>query len=138
MGKSIEIAKELALAKLEYEVAQAEADTKKKKYEALRVQLADEMVNDNLPKFEINCEELPKYAFRLETKERWSPNIVNKDKLYDLLKTEAPELFTINAATLSSFINNEILINNGELPEKYSDLVKKYDDTHVVVRTLKR
>jgi hypothetical protein len=138
MSKSVEVAKELALAKLEYELAQADADTKKKRYEALRVQLADEMINDNLPKFEINCEALPKYSFRLETKERWSPNVTNKDKLYDLLKVEAPELFTINAATLSSFINNEVLTNDGVLPEKYNDLVKKYDDTHVVVRTLKR
>lgn len=137
MSKSIQIARELRLAKLEYEVAQAQADERKAKYEKLRYQLVSEMVLDNLPKFELDSEgDIPKYTFRLETKERWSPVIENKDLLMTKLKNEAPELFTITAPTLSKYIA-DIVEMNGELPDSFKNLVKKFDDTHVVVRTSK-
>ena len=52
MGKSSNTAQLLALAKLEYEVAEAEASMKKKNYEHLRAQLLSDMILDNVPKFE--------------------------------------------------------------------------------------
>lgn len=138
MSKSVQTAKELRLAKLEYEIAQAKADELKQVYEKLRHQLVSEMVMDNMPKFELDSEgNVPKYTFRLETKERWSPIIENKDLLMTKLKTEAPELFTITAPTLSKYIADIVEINGG-LPEEFKDLVKKFDDTHVVVRTSKK
>ena len=75
-------------------------------------------------------------SFRLETKERWSPVVEEKGQLLDILKVEAPELFTVSAPTLSKFINN-LIETYGELPPQYEGLVKKYDDTHVVVRITK-
>lgn len=140
MGKSSNTAAQIALAKLEYEVAQAEADQKKKVYEHLRAQLMTDMVLDNVPKFEYRSDNpnVPVLSFRLETKERWSPVVDNKDKLYSVLKQEAPELFGITAAALTKFIGEAVAQNDGQLPEKYAGLVKKYDDTHVVVRELKR
>lgn len=138
MSKSVQTAKELRLAKLEYEIAQANADELKQRYEKLRHQLVSEMVMDNMPKFELDSEgNIPKYTFRLETKERWSPIIENKDLLMTKLKNEAPELFTITAPTLSKYIA-EIVEINGELPNEFKNLVKKFDDTHVVVRTSKK
>lgn len=136
--KRIATARQLRIAKLEYEVAQAEADQKKKIYEALRVQLANDMVMDEVPKFEIAAtDDTPGLAFRLETKERWSPVVDNKDQLIDLLQSEAPDLFTVTAPALSKYITQVTAENGGELPERYKDLVKLYEDTHVVVRTKK-
>lgn len=140
MSKSSTTAQQLALAKLEYEVAQAQADQKKKEYEHLRAQLMTDMVLDNVPRFEYRSDNpnIPVLSFRLETKERWSPVVDNKDKLYSVLKQEAPELFGITAAALTKFIGEIVAQNDGALPDKYSGLVKKYDDTHVVVREVKR
>lgn len=138
MGKSVDTARELAIAKLEYEVAQAAADEKKKRYEALRAQLVSEMVMDNMPKFELSLEHAPSFSFRLETKTRWSPVVDNKDILYEKLREDAPELFTVSAASLTKFIDELYLSNEEKLPPKYEGLVKSYEDTHVVVRQLKK
>lgn len=138
MGKSIETARELAIAKLEYEVAQSLADEKKKRYEALRAQLVSDMVTDNMPKFELALENAPGFSFRLETKTRWSPVVDNKDVLYEKLRKDAPELFTVSAAALTKYIDEIYLVNGEKLPQGYEGLVKSYDDTHVVVRQLKK
>lgn len=139
MSNSVKIAEKLRVAKLEYEVAQYEADQKKAVYENLRKDLVNEMVMDSLPKFEIAKNgEIPGLAFRLETKERYSPVVENKDLLYDKLRNEAPELFSVSAATLQSYMSDIVANNDGKIPEEYENLVKKYDDTHVVVRTVKK
>ena len=94
------------------------------------------MVAGEVFKFEIyGGDGYPGMSFRLETKERWSPVVENKDKLMEVLKQEAPELFTITAPSLSKYIAERCEYNNGELPSELEGLVKKYDDTHVVVRT---
>lgn len=122
----------LKQAKLDYETAQAEADEKKKQYEQLRKQLCSDMVNEELLKFEI-----PGLALRLETVSRYSPVVENKDRLIEILKIDAPDLFTVTAPTLSRYIADLAANNDDQVPEKYSDLVKCYDETHVVVRTKK-
>lgn len=139
MNRSISIAMQLRRAKLEYEVAQYEADEKKKIYERLRHELVNEMVIDSLPKFELDGDDqIPKLSFRLETKERYSPVVENKDLLMSKLKEDAPELFSVSAAALQSYISDIVANNDGTLPEEYTNLIKKYDDTHVVVRTVKK
>lgn len=136
--KHVATARQLRIAKLEYEIAQTEADEKKKIYENLRTQMANDMVMDEMPKFEIAAADgVPGLSFRLETKERWSPVVDSKDQLMDLLKTEAPDLFTVTAPALSKYIGALTAENNGELPERFKSLVKMYEDTHVVVRTKK-
>lgn len=136
--KYLQTARQLRLAKLEYEVAQEAADAKKKIYEALRVQMANDMVSGQVPRFDIeSTEDLSGLSFRLETKDRYSPVVENKDQLIEMLKNEAPDLFTITAPTLSKYINDIVAENDGVLPEKYQNLVKLYEDTHVVVRTKK-
>lgn len=130
MAKASLTAQQLKLAKLEYEVAQAEADEKKKKYEQLRKQLCNDMVNEELLKFEISG-----LSLRLETVSRYSPVVENKDKLIETLKDDAPDLFTITAPTLSKYIANLVEENNEQIPDKYKNLVKCYDETHVVVRS---
>ena len=136
--KYLNTARQLRLAKLEYEVAQAEADAKKKIYEALRVQMANDMVMGEVPRFDIDSADgLSGLSFRLETKERWSPVVDNKDQLIERLKQDAPELFTVTAPALSKFIAERVAMNEGEVPSEYVGLVKMYEDTHVVVRTKK-
>lgn len=136
--KYVATANELRIAKLEYEIAQADADQKKQIYERLRYQLTSDMVLGGMQSFEIgSTDNLSGLSFRLQTKDRYSPVVENKDKLIELLKTEAPDLFTITAPTLSSYMNNIAAENGGELPDKYKNLVKLYEDTHVVVRTKK-
>lgn len=138
MNKHSMTARKLRLAKLEYEIAQERADAKKKIYEALREQMVNDMVMSGVPRFDIEQDDdMPGLSFRLETKERWSPVVDNKDELIDLLKVEAPDLFTVTAPALSKYINNITAENDGELPDKYKGLVKMYEDTHVVVRTKK-
>ena len=133
--KYLQTARQLRIAKLEYEIAEYEANQKKKVYEALRAQMANDMVMGEVPRFEIAATEgLDGLSFRLETKDRWSPVVENKDQLIDLLKEEAPDIFTITAPTLSKYIENIVLENGGEVPERYKNLVKVYEDTHVVVR----
>ena len=124
---------------MEADLAEAKASLAKKRYEQLRQQLVNEMVNENLPKFEIGKDgDLDGLSFRLETKQRWSPVVENKDILYDKLLKDAPELFTITAAALTKYCNDLAELNEGDIPESLKSLVKKYDDTHVVVRTVKR
>jgi hypothetical protein len=124
---------------MEADLAEAKAAAAKKHYEQLRQQIVNEMVNETLFKFEIEGDdELDRMSFRLETKQRWSPVVDNKDVLYDKLLRDAPELFTITAAALTKYCNDLCELNNGEIPESLKPLVKKYDDTHVVVRTIKR
>ena len=97
------------------------------------------MVNENLFKFEIKGDdELDGMSFRLETKQRWSPVVEVKDILYTELMKQVPELFSVTAAALTKYCNDLCEQNNGELPQNLKPLVKKYDDTHVVVRTVKR
>lgn len=140
MGKSSNTAELLALAKLEYEVAEAEANIKKKAYEQLRAQLLSDMILDNVPKFEYRSDnpDVPVLSFRLETKERWSPVTDNKDMLFKQLQIDAPEIFSVTPAALTKYINEIKDANDGILPDSYAKLVKKYDDTHVVVREIKR
>lgn len=136
--KYVQTARQLRLAKLEYEVAQAAADEKKKVYEALRTQMANDMVLGQVPRFDIeSTDDMSGLSFRLETKDRYSPIVENKDQLMDILKAEAPELFTVTAPALSKYINDIVAENDGELPARYQNLVKLYEDTHVVVRTKK-
>ena len=136
--KYLQTARQLRLAKLEYEVAQATADAKKKIYEALRVQMANDMVSGQVPRFDIKpTDDLSGMSFRLETKDRYSAVTENKDELIEVLKIEAPDLFTITAPALSKYINDIVAENNGELPDRFKNLVKLYEDTHVVVRTKK-
>lgn len=124
---------------MEADLAEAKASLAKKRYEQLRQRLVNEMVNENLPKFEIGKDgDLDGLSFRLETKQRWSPVVENKDILYDKLLKDAPELFTITAAALTKYCNDLAELNEGDIPESLKPLVKKYDDTHVVVRTVKR
>jgi len=124
---------------MEADLAEAKAAAAKKRYEQLRQQLVNEMVSENLFKFQIEKdEELDSLSFRLETKQRWSPVVEVKDVLYDSLMKAAPELFTVTAAALTKYCNDLCERNNGELPQELKPLVKKYDDTHVVVRTVKR
>lgn len=138
MERYEQTAKKLRLAKLEYEVAQELADEKKKIYEQLRVQMASDMVSGGVPRFDIDAaDDMSGLSFRLETKDRYSPVVDNKDQLIQLLKSEAPDLFTITAPTLSKYINEQVVENGGTLPDKYKELVKLYEDTHVVVRTRK-
>jgi hypothetical protein len=139
MGKTSITAAEIRLAKMEADLAEAKASAAKKTYEQLRQQLVSEMVNENLFKFEIKGDDdLDAMSFRLETKQRWSPVVESKDVLYDYLMVRAPELFTITPAALTKYCNELCEQNDGELPESLKNLVKKYDDTHVVVRTVKR
>ena len=131
-------AAKLRIAKLEYDLAEAKATAAKKAYEQLRQQMVNEMVNATTFKLELQSDgELDRMSFRLETKQRWSPVIESKDVLYENLLKTAPELFTISAAALTKYCNDMIDMH-GDLPEGLKALVKKYDDTHVVVRTVKR
>lgn len=139
MGKATTTALELRIAKIEADLAEAKAAAAKKRYEQLRQQIVNEMVNETLFKFEIEGDDdLDRMSFRLETKQRWSPVVDNKDVLYDRLLKDAPELFTITPAALTKYCNDLCERNNGEIPPELTSLVKKYDDTHVVVRTVKR
>lgn len=139
MGKASVTAAELRIAKLEMDLADAKAAAAKKRYEQLRSQIVNEMVNENLFKFEIKPDdELSGMSFRLETKQRWSPVVEVKDVLYEKLLNQAPELFTISPAALTKYCNDLCERNDGSIPDELSKLVKKYDDTHVVVRTVKR
>lgn len=136
--KHVQTARLLRLAKLEYEVAQAQADEKKRIYESLRTQLTNDMVMSEMPRFEIAAtDELTGLSFRLETKERWSPVVDNKDQLLEILKEEAPDVFTVTAPALTKYIAEVTAENNGELPDRFKGLVKMYEDTHVVVRSKK-
>ena len=129
----------MRIAKMEADLAEAKATVAKKKYEQLRQQMVNEMVNENLFKFEIKGDEdFEGMSFRLETKQRWSPVVEVKDVLYDGLMKTAPELFSVTAAALTKYCNDKCEANGGELPSELQGLVKKYDDTHVVVRTVKR
>lgn len=139
MGKASVTASQLRLAKIEADLAEAKASAAKKKYEQYRSQIVNEMVNEHLFKFEIDPDDsLDAMSFRLETKQRWSPVVDVKDILYEKLLQEAPELFSITPAALTKYCNDLCEANNGELPDSLKGLVKKYDDTHVVVRTVKR
>lgn len=139
MGKASVTAAELRIAKMEADLAEAKASVAKKKYEQLRQQMVNEMVNENLFKFEIKGDDnFDGMSFRLETKQRWSPVVEVKDVLYESLMQKAPELFSVTAAALTKYCNDLCEQNNGELPQELKSLVKKYDDTHVVVRTVKR
>lgn len=139
MDKYALTAQKLRIAKLDYEIAQAEADEKKKVYEQLRRQLCNEMVASEVLKFEIaSQDDVSGLSFRLESKTRWSPVVENKDRLIEKLKVDASDLFTISAAALTSYMQNIVEMNNGELPQEYTNLVKPYDETHVVVRSKKK
>ena len=139
MDKYALTAQKLRIAKLDYEIAQEEADEKKKVYEQLRRQLCNEMVASEVLKFEIAPQDNTSgLSFRLETKTRWSPVVENKDRLIEKLKVDASDLFTISAAALTSYMQNIVEMNNGELPQEYTNLVKPYDETHVVVRSKKK
>ena len=139
MDKYALTAQKLRIAKLDYEIAQAEADEKKKVYEQLRRQLCNEMVASEVLKFEIASQDnVSGLSFRLETKTRWSPVVENKDRLVEKLRNEAFDLFSISAAALTSYMQNIVEANDGELPKEYTNLVKPYDETHVVVRSKKK
>lgn len=139
MGKASITAAELRIAKLEADIAEAKASVAKKKYEALRQQMVNDMVSENFLKFEIKADDdFDGMSFRLETKQRWSPVVEAKDVLYENLRAAAPELFSITAAALTKYCNDLCEQNGGDLPPELEGLVKKYDDTHVVVRTIKR
>lgn len=139
MDKYALTAQKLRIAKLDYEIAQADADEKKKVYEQLRRQLCNEMVASEVLKFEIASQDnVSGLSFRLETKTRWSPVVENKDRLVEKLRNEAFDLFSISAAALTSYMQNIVEANDGELPQEYINLVKPYDETHVVVRSKKK
>lgn len=139
MDKYALTAQKLRIAKLDYEIAQAEADEKKKVYEQLRRQLCNEMVASEVLKFEIASQDnVSGLSFRLETKTRWSPVVENKDRLVEKLRNEAFDLFSISAAALTSYMQNIVEANDGKLPKEYFNLVKPYDETHVVVRSKKK
>lgn len=139
MDKYALTAQKLRIAKLDYEIAQEEADEKKKVYEQLRRQLCNEMVASEVLKFEIAPQDNTLgLSFRLETKTRWSPVVENKDRLVEKLRNDAFDLFSISAAALTSYMQNIVEMNDGELPKEYINLVKPYDETHVVVRSKKK
>ena len=139
MDKYALTAQKLRIAKLDYEIAQEEADEKKKVYEQLRRQLCNEMVASEVLKFEIAPQDTTSgLSFRLETKTRWSPVVENKDRLVEKLRNDAFDLFSISAAALTSYMQNIVEMNDGELPKEYINLVKPYDETHVVVRSKKK
>lgn len=139
MDKYALTAQKLRIAKLDYEIAQEEADEKKKVYEQLRRQLCNEMVASEVLKFEIAPQDNTSgLSFRLETKTRWSPVVENKDRLVEKLRNDAFDLFSISAAALTSYMQNIVEMNDGELPKEYINLVKSYDETHVVVRSKKK
>jgi hypothetical protein len=139
MDKYALTAQKLRIAKLDYEIAQADADEKKKVYEQLRRQLCNEMVASEVLKFEIAPQDNTSgLSFRLETKTRWSPVVENKDRLVEKLRNDAFDLFSISAAALTSYMQNIVEMNDGELPKEYINLVKPYDETHVVVRSKKK
>ena len=139
MDKYALTAQKLRIAKLDYEIAQAEADEKKKIYEQLRRQLCNEMVASEVLKVEIASQDnVSGLSFRLETKTRWSPVVENKDRLVEKLRNDAFDLFSISAAALTSYMQNIVEMNDGELPKEYINLVKSYDETHVVVRSKKK
>lgn len=139
MDKYALTAQRLRIAKLDYEIAQEEADEKKKVYEQLRRQLCNEMVASEVLKFEIAPQDNTSgLSFRLETKTRWSPVVENKDRLVEKLRNDAFDLFSISAAALTSYMQNIVEMNDGELPKEYINLVKPYDETHVVVRSKKK
>lgn len=139
MDKYALTAQKLRIAKLDYEIAQADADEKKKVYEQLRRQLCNEMVASEVLKFEIAPQDNTSgLSFRLETKTRWSPVVENKDRLVEKLRNDAFDLFSISTAALTSYMQNIVEMNDGELPKEYINLVKPYDETHVVVRSKKK
>lgn len=139
MDKYALTAQKLRIAKLDYEIAQEEADEKKKVYEQLRRQLCNEMVASEVLKFEIAPQDNTSgLSFRLETKTRWSPVVENKDRLVEKLRNDAFDLFSISAAALTSYMQNIVEMNDSELPKEYINLVKPYDETHVVVRSKKK
>lgn len=139
MDKYALTAQKLRIAKLDYEIAQEEADEKKKVYEQLRRQLCNEMVASEVLKFEIAPQDNTSgLSFRLESKTRWSPVVENKDRLVEKLRNDAFDLFSISAAALTSYMQNIVEMNDGELPKEYINLVKPYDETHVVVRSKKK
>ena len=93
MDKYALTAQKLRIAKLDYEIAQEEADEKKKVYEQLRRQLCNEMVASEVLKFEIAPQDNTSgLSFRLETKTRWSPVVENKDRLVEKLRNDAFDL----------------------------------------------
>ena len=117
MAKTSDTAAEIRIAKLEMDLAEARFSAAKKKYEQLRAQLVNEMVNENLFKFEIKGDEdTDGMSFRLETKQRWSPVVEVKDVLYSELMQVAPELFSVTPAALTKYCNDLCERNNGELP----------------------
>lgn len=139
MSRASKTGADLRIAKMEMDLAEAKYSAAKKEYERLRAQIVGEMVNEGLFTFEIEGDEdLKGMSFRLETKKRWSPVVEAKDILYDGLMHTAPELFSITPAALTKYCNDLCEMNNGDLPSELQGLVKKYDDTHVVVRTTKR
>lgn len=137
MGKSTETAAKLALLKRQIEIAEAEIKPLKDEYEQLRKELVSEMVMDNMPQFKIALGETGALKFSLRTTTRWSPIVDNKDLLYKKLLSEKPELFSITAAALTKLMNDIYEANDENMPDEFEKLVKKYDETHVEVRSVK-
>jgi hypothetical protein len=72
---------------------------------------------------------------------RWSANKDNKEGLYDELKNRGFEhLFTVNAQTLSGFVNEQIQEyadehdGEGQLPGWLDGFVNSYDDIGIQMR----
>ncbi len=75
--------------------------------------------------------------FSLTTKTRASAAVDRKDELYAALKSEGyGDLVyeTVNANSLSAFVNEQITENNETLPEWLDGLVNVYEQTKVSVR----
>ena len=79
--------------------------------------------------------------FSLTTKTRASATADRKDELYTALKAEGyGDLVyeTVNANSLSAFVNEQITENNEALPEWLNGLVNVFEQTKVSVRKAAR
>lgn len=79
--------------------------------------------------------------FSLTTKTRASATADRKDELYAALKAEGyGDLVyeTVNANSLSAFVNEQITENNEALPEWLNGLVNVFEQTKVSVRKVAR
>lgn len=79
--------------------------------------------------------------FSLNIKTRASAVAGNKDKLYRTLKRKGHGSLvyeTVNANSLSAFVNEQITENNEELPKWLEGLVNVYPQTKVSVRKAAR
>lgn len=93
------------------------------------------MVGDNVKQLGLAADgEIPGLSISMGIVQSWSPVVENKDKLYDILKEDAPALFSVNSRSLNSYIKDIYDLNSKQLPKKYEGLVKVFEDSHLTFK----